>query len=183
MSEGLMIRLCAPTLAGLKAGSLFSADYRSEESFREELRCLNRILVPKGLRALSLRYGKTHALVYVYRPSLLRRELSSQAVRAMLDELGYDASSPEGCIRILVQRLKHDERFPHEIGLFLSYPPEDVRGFMEHCAAECKCTGCWKVYGDEQAAKKTFLRYKRCTENFWRRWQNGATMDRLTVAG
>ena len=183
MSEGLVIRLCAPTLAGLKTGSLFSAEYRTEESFREELRKLNHILVPKGLRALSLRYGRDHVLVYVYRPAYLRRDLCNQEAKALLEELGYENSSAEGCIRQLTARLRQNEGFPHEIGLFLSYPPEDVRGFMEHGAADCKCVGCWKVYGDEQAAKRTFRQYKQCTEVYCRRFRNGATIDRLTVAG
>lgn len=45
-----------------------------------------------------------------------------------------------------MRRLQRFEAFPHEIGLFLSYPPEDVRGFIEHKGHESKCEGCWKVY-------------------------------------
>ena len=183
MSEELVVRLCAPTLAGIKTGSLFSAEYDSEESFRRELRTLNHTLVPKGLRALSLRFGVRHALVYVYRPALLRRDLQRQDANQLLCELGYDISSPEGCVTQLAKRVKASKEFPHEIGLFLSYPPEDVRGFMEHKAEGCKCVGCWKVYGDVDKAKQVFRRYKRCTEVYCRRWRNGTSMDRLTVAG
>ena len=181
MSEELVIRLCAPTLAGIKTGSLFSAEYDSEESFRLELRLLNQMLVPKGLRALTLRYGIRRALVYVYRPKLLRKDLQARDADQLLRELGYDVSSPEGCVTQLAKRVRQSPEFPHEIGLFLSYPPEDVRGFMEHRA--CKCVGCWKVYGDEEKAKKVFQRYKRCTEVYCRRWRSGDTIDRLTVAG
>ena len=58
-----------------------------------------------------------------------------------------------------MRRLQRFEAFPHEIGLFLSYPPEDVRGFIEHKGHESKCDGCWKVYGDAERAKKTFRTY------------------------
>ena len=47
--------------------------------------------------------------------------------------------------------------FPHEVGLFLGYPPEDVEGFIENKACSCKLTGYRKVYSDEEKAKK-FLR-------------------------
>lgn len=47
--------------------------------------------------------------------------------------------------------------FPHEVGLFLGYPPEDVEGFIENKARSCKITGYWKVYSDEEKAKR-FLR-------------------------
>ena len=30
---------------------------------------------------------------------------------------------------------------PHEVGLFLSYPPEDVKGFIDHRANDFKCAG------------------------------------------
>ena len=183
MSEELVIRLCAPTLAGLKTGSLFSAEYASKASFQEELRALNRMLVPKGLRALNLRYGHQHALVYIYRPARLRQDLSGGEAQQMLDALGYDVTTPEGCVRRLAKKLQRQEEFPHEIGLFLSYPPEDVRGFMEHRAEGCKASGLWKVYSDVERATQIFRQYKRCTEIYCRCWRNGISIDRLTVAG
>ena len=39
------------------------------------------------------------------------------------------------------------------MGLFLSYPPEDVKGFIDHRANDFKCAGLWKVYGDEEKAR------------------------------
>ena len=38
------------------------------------------------------------------------------------------------------QTFKGDEsgEFPHEVGLFLSYPPEDVKGFIDHRANDFK---------------------------------------------
>ena len=81
------------------------------------------------------------------------------------------------------QTFKGDEsgEFPHEVGLFLSYPPEDVKGFLEH--RPCKCVGCWKVYENEEAAKKTFAKYKACTRVYCRQLASGIDIERLTVAG
>ena len=67
--------------------------------------------------------------------------------------------------------------------LFLGYPPEDVCGFMKNKACNCKCVGCWKVYGDEEAAKKKFAQYKKCTQVYSDQWANGTDIERLTVAG
>ena len=41
------------------------------------------------------------------------------------------------------QTFKGDEsgEFPREVGLFLSYPPEDVKGFIDHRANDFKCAG------------------------------------------
>ena len=80
------------------------------------------------------------------------------------------------------RRLQESGDFPHEIGLFLGYPPEDVRGFIENHAEGYKFVGCWKVYGDEKSAKKQFARYKKCTDVYCSQWANGKSIERLTVA-
>ena len=77
---------------------------------------------------------------------------------------------PSGCFSRAIwleyanrQTFKGDEsgEFPHEVGLFLSYPPEDVKGFIDHRASGFKCAGLWKVYGNEEKR----ARYSRNTEN------------------
>ena len=81
-----------------------------------------------------------------------------------------------------MERLRGGGGFPDEIGLFLGYPPEDVQGFMENKAARHKLAGCWKVYGDVDAAQQTFARYKKCTRVYLDQWRRGATLERLTVS-
>ena len=82
------------------------------------------------------------------------------------------------------QTFKGDEsgEFPHEVGLFLSYPPEDVKGFIDHRANNFKCTGPWKVYGDEEKARSLFAKYKKCTEIYCALWQSGSKLEQLAVA-
>lgn len=183
MSEQLLVRQCSPTLAGLKTGNLFPCVYRDRAEMCGAMRVWNRRLAGKGLRVLPLRYCEGHALIYVYRPAKLRADLASPAAREILASLGYPSASPALCLGRLSRRLRESREFPHEIGLFLGYPPEDVRGFMEHGAADCKCVGCWKVYGDEANARRQFARYRKCTAVYCRRFLEGRTIEQLTVAG
>ena len=55
MSEENLVRQCAPTLAGIKTGTIFPVPFDSLPGLTAEIRDLNRILVPKGLRLLPLR--------------------------------------------------------------------------------------------------------------------------------
>lgn len=64
----------------------------------------------------------------------------------------------------------------------MGYPPEDVIGFIENKASGCKTAGCWKVYGDEDAAKKIFKKYKKCTDIYCDKYKKGRSIERLTVA-
>lgn len=182
MSEDYLVRYCAPTLAGIKTGSLFCCAYTSEEELRGNIRTLNRKLGSKGLRVLPLRLNGEKALMYVYRPSILKRDLTDKTAAKLLEEHGYTTGSCESCIVQLIQRIRKLSDFPHEIGLFLGYPPEDVAGFIDNKAEGCKCVGCWKVYGDEESAKKRFAQYKKCNRIYMQCWQSGSNLDRLTVA-
>jgi hypothetical protein len=183
MSEELLIRSAAPTLAGLKAGSLFPCRFGSRAQLTDELRQINRRLGGKGLRLLPLRIREDSALLYLYRPRLLQRDLENSEARRLLAEVGYDDLRPGRCLPQLLRRFRSGTDFPHEIGLFLSYPPEDVRGFIRHKGRNCKCVGCWKVYGDAEEARRRFESYRRCTDRCCRRYAMGASMDELLAEG
>jgi len=183
MSEDYLIRHCAPTLAGIKTANLFTCPYRDRKDLLSFIRQTNRKLIRKGLRVLPLRFTDEKALIYVYRPGKLSFDLSDSTAADILHKKGYCIGNCEKCIGQLVRRLRREEEFPHEIGLFLGYPPEDVYGFMENKACNCKCVGCWKVYGDVDAAQKKFEQYKKCTQVYCDRWANGTDIERLTVAG
>ena len=56
MSEEILIRQGAPTLAGIKTGSLFPFPCEDHEALMTDIRRLNRRLSPKGLCLLPLRF-------------------------------------------------------------------------------------------------------------------------------
>ena len=182
MSEELVIRSAAPTLAGIKTGSLFPCRFDSREQFTDDIRGINRRLSRKGLRLLPLRMGDNDALLYLYRPVWLQRDLEDMEAQDILARAGYDDFRPGRCLPRLLARFRNSREFPHEVGLFLSYPPEDVRGFIENKGLHCKCAGCWKVYGDADRARRRFADYHHCTDQYCRRYAMGATMDDLLVS-
>lgn len=181
MLEELLIKFCSPTLAGLKTGSLISCPYFSKEDTIREIRQLNQTFIPKGLCAFPLRYINRRVLIYLFRPAQLRRDLSNIDAVRVLSAAGYQSTKPELYLSELIRRLNSGGGFPHEIGLFLGYPPEDVRGFIENQARDFKCVGFWKVYGDEREAKKRFAQYKKCTDVYCRCRRSGKSITKLAV--
>lgn len=180
MSDEQVIRHCAPTLASLKTANLFTAPFSSADEMRDSVRQLNLRLRQKGLRVLPLRYQEGLGLIYLYRPDRLDRDLRDEEARRLLTACGYPCADEAACLRCLMAKLRTQQEFPHEIGLFLGYPPEDVDGFMRHPDA-CKCCGVWKVYGNVDAARRTFARYRKCSAIYWKLWHQGRSMERLTV--
>ena len=68
-------RECAPTLAGLKTANLFNYKFNTLENMHQELAKMNEILNPKGVYLKALRKSMTRALLYVYRPNRLAKDL------------------------------------------------------------------------------------------------------------
>ena len=184
MSDQIIVENCSPTLAGLKTGNLFSCEYNSKKEVRDYLRRLNVLLCKKGIRIVPVKYYEKRVVLYLYRPNLLHRDLNNGIAKDVIETLGYDSENTEYCVACLARRMKENathDNFPHEVGFFLGYPPEDVVGFMKHNAKECKCVGCWKVYGDVESANKKFAVYKKCTKRFLYRYKEGASLEQLTV--
>ncbi len=181
MSDAFLVEHCAPTFAGLKTGNLFRIDYADAAVFRKELRGLNGILKRKGLRAVPVRMTERFALIYLYRPDFLKRDLCREEAACILRTLGYEPQSVNRSVAFLARMMREKSEFPHEVGLFLGYPPEDVLGFMKSSREGVKCVGCWKVYGDEEKAREVFWCYRRCKEVFEENMQRGRSLETLIV--
>ena len=176
VSEETVIKNCSPTMAGLKTGSLFACP-------AEDRRELNGVMVPRGVRLLPVRCRGGCALIYMYRPERLRNDLKDRTARDILRQKRYPAEDPDRCVNELIRRLNVGEEFPHEVGLFLGYPAEDVYGFIHQGARCAKCGGVWKVYGDEEGAKKKFALYRKCTRLYLEAYRRHNSIDRLIVSG
>ena len=181
MSNEMLIRCCAPTMACLKTGNMFNCVFNRLEQMPEELRQLNQRLRRKGLRILPLRWRDGKALLYLYRPRMLEQDLRHPLARKLLSECGYASEDANACLARLISRLRTEEVFPHEVGLFLGYPPADVDGFM-HRKDEFKFCGLWKVYDDVQGAIRQFARCRRCTEVYLDCLSRGFSLEKLAVA-
>ncbi|HBZ53275.1 MAG TPA: DUF3793 domain-containing protein, partial [Eubacterium sp.] len=130
MSEEHVIEYCSPTLAGLKTGNLFSAKYDQSRDIMNRIENLDSMLAKKGVRVIPVKTSKNRVLVYVYRPDFLERDLKVPEALAILRDKGYVCGEDSDYLDQLIRHLQCDKTFPHEIGLFLGYPPSDVRGFI-----------------------------------------------------
>lgn len=174
-----VVRHCAPTLAGLKCGSMFRVCC-CLHGIIDHIEDIHSTVAHKGVRMDVLSSDGCGCLLYVYRPSLLEERLGDADVRSFLDGYGYTSYDAGGALEHLKERFS-TEGMPAEIGVFLDYPMEDVKGYIEHGGRNCLSIGCWKVYGDVDAAEKRFDCYRRCRDVYCRRFTEGYGLDRLSV--
>ncbi|MDO4622200.1 MAG: DUF3793 family protein [Eubacteriales bacterium] len=180
--EPYLINNCAPTLAAVKTANLFSMPCISDENLHRQLEEWNAKLESRGITIFLLKRCRDRALLYVCRKKRLQKDLEKSGVHRFLKQYGYHEFSAEAAISRLIERMRTQEEFPHEIGVFLDYPLGDVIGFIQNEGKNYKCLGCWKVYCDACKAQKQFAAYRKCGEVYHRLWENGRSVMRLTVA-
>ncbi len=170
---------CAALITGQKVSNTFitqrSNIVRLVSIFKgTSIAC--RLLCVKGNKATFL----------LYRKGALEKYLSSPEIKDKLCEYGYFDIAPAMMLKKLSQRyaahICKGEEFPHEMGLFLGYPPEDVKGFVEEKGRGYKLSGYWKVYGDADYCRKLFASFDLAREQLVRLVAGGADMRWITMA-
>ena len=179
--ERCLIEQCAPTLAGIKPGSLFNYTAETGEDIHELILGWNKTLAVKGLSVCLVKEGACGGLVYVYRSAMLAKLLSDKDVGTFLGNRRFPRGDAEVCIEEFRRRFRDEDRFPHEIGIFLGYPLQDVRGFIENKGNNFSLCGMWKVYEDKALAEKLFAQYKKCKDIYTKLYDNGRDIVKLTV--
>ncbi len=165
----------APTLLGVKCANLISFD-RNENTIAEYLHEYADKMSDNGLTAIQLCMCHKRILVYIYNPRMLTAWLSMPQVQQFLSEYGYTCDmSIEQKLRRLSGRIICGS-FPHEIGAFLGYPVEDIRGFISNSGKNCLLCGYWKVYTNAENARQTFNKYDRCRNILFDKLKSGLNL-------
>jgi len=182
--DTLLVNHCSPTLAGLKMGTLLCLPH--EVPWQEHFHIFdiyNQKYNKKGLHFLILFRCPQRTLLYVYRPAMVEIYLRRKEISSFLQSYGYQSGSTlTAMLNHLSRRFYEGGCFPHESGIFLGYPLEDVCGFITNQGNHAKLCGDWKVYGDALEASLIFKKFNCCRQDYMNRLAVGTTLESLIVA-
>lgn len=150
---------CGVTFANLKPASLFWLKKENNGDLEYYRRCFAK----KNFRFVTMKEEPGRLLFYVFRYDALKKVLFEEKNKIFLRDRGYEYGSVCGAVVRLREKMSEQAAFPHEIGIFLGYPLEDVCGFIGNAKGSC-LAGYWKVYGEPEKKAKLFTRYKKCSE-------------------
>lgn len=171
---------CALTIKGLKAASMVAFSCQSKEMVEFWLNYYKNCFKANGLNYLVLRKQKKHVLVLLYQPDVLMQLLQVLPAKKLLGQCGYDAAaSLDELLAQLCYRFQTVESVPHEIGLFLGYPPNDVAGFIHNKGQNYIFTGYWKVYDNEESIRRLFQVYNNCIQQVCKELNDGVGLKHM----
>lgn len=179
--ERILAFHCAPSLSGLKPADLINWEL-PERQGELLLRSYVSLLAQQGVRLRVLRRQGRKCLLLVYRPELLSDWLAQPAVSAMLKREGYPVSEGTTAMLNTLARRLSSRDFPHEIGLFLGYPPADVEGFRRNQGQNWKLSSLWKVYDQVEETARRFQLFDLCRASLCAQLDEGKTLAQLLTA-
>ncbi|HEY8390462.1 MAG TPA: DUF3793 family protein [Clostridia bacterium] len=145
----------APTLRRVKPSSLICLP--------QELNADNIRLAAEGLEMMYMYKCKSSHVIFIFNREMLDDIINKKEIKSFLTRYSY----PTDCgLDIHLQHLKKrlneyvqgENVFPHEVGIFLGYPYEDVRDFIQS-KKDCCFSGYWKVFNNPQEALKIMQNY------------------------
>ena len=152
---------CAPVLTGMKVGNLLIME-------KADAYGLSDLLEGGQVRHWLLSPAEERQVYLIYNRGKLKTYMETREVSVLLRLLGYQNKEFYKALEEVSRRYKRYREgcreFPHELGLFLGYPAEDVIGFIDYRGRGFLYIGYWKVYGNPEEAKILFAAYDRARE-------------------
>ncbi|MGP1438448.1 MAG: DUF3793 family protein [Treponema sp.] len=159
---------CAPCLLKKKPASLFSMPIAIYSKSQKEIELLKKYGF--SLKLLYVLNKNVHLLIFY--EDLAKELLQIENVRSAYVLFGYEEGFTFESLKAKLfkkfqqfksKRLLQDVvSFPHEIGLFLGYPVEDVLQYYLKKGQDYLFSGYWKVYTNPEKAMETFKLYDEC---------------------
>ncbi len=181
ISEKILIEHCSLTLSSLKTASMFTVKFADIDALHGCIASWNEKFLDSGIKIMLLKSGFDWALIYLYRENMLEKDMNNVQAKQILARYGYTSLTASQALEKLSERVSSYNEFPHEIGLFLGYPPKDVEGFICNGGKNCSLCRYWKVYGEKDEALQKFAKYDKCKAVYKRLWKEGRDILRLTV--
>lgn len=158
----------AEVMAGVKPANLLSIVNRNRPCGRNLYQLWQDHNAELAMRFTNLSFkvlltrSQSH-LILSFNHDHLKSHLAHAGIRALLFKAGYDKNaSMEELIKELSRRIRKQDSFPHEIGLFIGYPAKDVAAFMGLNKLPFTCQGPWKIFGNPVKSLELVEQHRKC---------------------
>lgn len=174
--KGNIALQCSLVLSGIKPSNLLIYSNHCEGCISEELK-------NTGAEHMKLYTGSKESVSIIFNREKLEKALLDEENRKFIKQYGYEDFSVNSVIEKLAGRYtgfkEGRAEFPHEMGIVLGYPLEDVSGFIENNGKNYLYSGYWKVYKNAEEKIQLFKIYKDIKKYFVEQIENGRQIHQI----
>nr|WP_295685517.1 DUF3793 family protein [uncultured Lachnoclostridium sp.] len=169
MFLGLLLP-CAPVIMHCRAACSLTATHKTKAHL-EVFSCFLHLILCNQLLIHPLFSTEDFTVYLIYQEDMLFKKVNDRNARILLDKYDYPHDSLTEMIDRLSIRLEmyffEEEAFPHELGVFLGYPIDDILAFMKEGGKNSLITGYWKVYSEVEDAIELFSSFDLAKEEVY----------------
>ncbi len=175
--DQIVVRSSAPTFCNIKPGNMFFIKSGSfaQDKLDEWIKSFDR----HGIMTFVSPRQDLSTVVLVLNIRWAEKILGDLRVKTYLEKKGYRSGGVFYFVNELFRRMKKSKAFPHEVGIILGYPVEDVIEFEKKHGSGCKYCGSWKTYSDVENAKECQCRYRVCSGMCRQLYEEGYTLSQI----
>jgi hypothetical protein len=195
---GCLVRQAGAVLTGTKPSALFNLVPRDDHGrapqdglLRMAERCVD-VYAEKtrayGVELVELGILGGRLSLFAYRARAIDCLLADGGAAGFLIDHGYGPDlSTVDVVDTFVRRMRAYQSgtagFPHEVGLLLGYPLQDVEGFIVNGGANASACGLWKAYGDVTCARRRLDRAREEERRASELYVNGWSLRQILRIG
>ena len=167
---------CAPVIAGLKVSNLLTVPSAEDDYVIKELEgtCLS---------CMKLAEDRGRSTFMVYREKALEKWLLKKSNQLYLKESGLAGCSLAEVLTTVKLRYQcyagKKGQYPHEIGILLGYPAEDVKGFVVNNGRNYLDSGYWKIYSNPAEKRELFHEFDKARMRIMELLMTGKDLNTL----
>lgn len=162
--EKFLIYNASLVISGVKPSATVTIKKGNDNLYDKWVKYGRDFLKNIDIQYINLRECDNALIILIYNEEQLKNYIFKTENKKFLMQLGYtDENDINKYLYILEKRYK-EFNCPHELGVFLGFPLNDVKDFMECKKKKCLSCGYWLVYNNLKEAKETFNKFDKVKE-------------------
>jgi hypothetical protein len=134
----------------------------------------------KGFELITMGQCNLDTRILIFNRKTLEEDVYTKDRFEFLQGYGYSIMPLNSMLGELTLRLNNcDVPFPHEVGVFMGYPLEDIKNFKNKSTPKESQSSYWKIYRNQEKTRIVFDNYQKNREININKHIEGVAFDNL----
>ncbi|ASW44143.1 DUF3793 family protein [Clostridium isatidis] len=176
--ERFLLFYSSLVIVGIKPSVTVAIKKNNPNFYKSWLKYGNKFLNKLNLEFIILRESNNSIILLIFDREILNKYLFKKRNIKFLKKIGYRENRDLDYYLRKLKNRYHQYNCPHELGIFLGIPVEDVIDFIEN-NKKCLGVGYWKIYNNYDKAIEIFKKYDEVRNKTINYLMKGLPLERI----